>query len=164
MNPIELFGLIFLGLFSQNPSLYQSKIDTYTLSEYSFTLPFAENCEEIKITRAFATYHTGVDFVSSAEDCDITSIESGIVKKAEWGDLGQGYYVEVEHENGYSTRYFHGNGNYYVKEGDLVEKGGLLMRMGCTGHCTGRHLHLVILKDGEPLDPLNYPQSRLLKY
>lgn len=72
--------------------------------------------------------------------------------------------MEIKHENGFASKYFHGSGEFYVKEGDLVEVGDSLMKMGCTGYCTSQHLHLIILKDNSPIDPLDYPVPRKVRY
>lgn len=153
MNPIELIGLILIGLFTPTQPIIKEKSTIQNIPEYSFNLPLAKNCENISQTRGFSSYHNGVDFTALGQDCDIVSVAPGIVEQAEWGEEGQGYYVEIKHNDEFSTRYFHGNGNYYVKVGDVIAEGDRLMQMGCTGHCTSRHLHFILLKNGEPIDP-----------
>lgn len=52
--------------------------------------------------------------------------------------------VTIEHANGLRTYYAHGNGVYYVKAGDIAEKGQAIMQSGNTGNSTGPHLHFEV--------------------
>ena len=65
-----------------------------------------------------------------------------------------GNYLRIEHPNGYVAVYEHLK-KKLVKVGDEVEKGQLIAIMGCTGSCTGTHLHLTIYKNGELINPLS---------
>jgi murein DD-endopeptidase MepM/ murein hydrolase activator NlpD len=42
-----------------------------------------------------------------------------------------------------------------VKKGDTVEKGQVIGLIGCTGSCTGPHLHLTVYKNGDLMNPFN---------
>ena len=94
--------------------------------------------------------HKGIDIAYKTET-DITSIAAGKVtfsgKKYGYGNL-----VEISHLNGYVTRYAHNNQNL-VKVGELVKKGQVIAKMGSTGHSTGPHVHLEVLKNNKHINP-----------
>ncbi|NRA41367.1 MAG: M23 family metallopeptidase [Pseudomonadales bacterium] len=97
--------------------------------------------------------HKGVDFAGQ-EDSDVIAVASGVVTWS--GDrYGYGMMVEVNHGNGYSTRYAH-NKSHLVKVGDVVNKGQALAKMGSTGRSTGPHVHYEVLKNGRQVDPHRY--------
>jgi murein DD-endopeptidase MepM/ murein hydrolase activator NlpD len=68
---------------------------------------------------------------------------------------GYGNVVYIDHGQGIETRYAHMSTNY-IKQGEWVEKGTLIGRIGNTGNSTGVHLHFEFRKDNVPLDPLYY--------
>lgn len=65
---------------------------------------------------------------------------------------GYGNYVMVDHGKGYVTAYAHLS-EISVSEGDALEEGDLVGKVGVTGNVTGPHLHFEIIKDGEFVDP-----------
>ena len=65
---------------------------------------------------------------------------------------GCGKIVEVDHHNGYSTRYSHNRKNL-VLLGQLIKKGELVAEMGGTGRSTGSYVHFMIFRNGKPVDP-----------
>ena len=99
------------------------------------------------------TWHKGVDFAGK-EDSDVIAVASGVVT---WSGerYGYGMMVEVNHGNGYSTRYGH-NKLHLVKLGDVVTKGQSLAKMGSTGRSTGPHVHYEVIKNGKQVDPHRY--------
>ena len=97
--------------------------------------------------------HKGVDFVSK-HGTSILSVASGVVSWAsEKGGYGQ--LVEINHGDGYSTRYAH-NDKILVNVGDLVNKGDVIARMGNTGMSTGTHVHFEVWRNGHPENPITY--------
>ena len=100
-------------------------------------------------------HHDGVD-IASAEGADILAVAAGVVT---WAGprYGFGNLVEINHGNGYVTRYAH-NEEILVQVGDTVKKGQVLAKMGSTGRSTGPHVHFEVLKSGKLLDPANYLQ------
>jgi murein DD-endopeptidase MepM/ murein hydrolase activator NlpD len=68
---------------------------------------------------------------------------------------GYGNMVEIDHGNGLATRYAHMS-ETLVEEGQQVDKGAVLGRLGSTGRSTGPHLHYEVRVDGEPVDPERY--------
>jgi len=68
---------------------------------------------------------------------------------------GYGNLVEINHGNGYSTRYGH-NESVLVSVGDTVRKGQALSLMGSTGRSTGPHVHFEVRFKGKTVDPKKY--------
>jgi murein DD-endopeptidase MepM/ murein hydrolase activator NlpD len=98
-------------------------------------------------------FHKGMDFAGK-EGSDVVAVGAGVVTWA--GDrYGYGKLVEVNHGNGYATRYGH-NKEILVSVGDTVKKGQTLAHMGSTGRSTGPHVHLEVLYKGKPVDPKKY--------
>jgi murein DD-endopeptidase MepM/ murein hydrolase activator NlpD len=98
-------------------------------------------------------FHKGVDFASDA-GADVLAVASGIVTIAGARE-GYGNLVEINHGNGYLTRYAH-NEQVLVKVGEEVERGQALAIVGSTGHSTGPHVHFEVLKEGRQIDPMAF--------
>jgi murein DD-endopeptidase MepM/ murein hydrolase activator NlpD len=73
---------------------------------------------------------------------------------------GYGVTVEINHGNGYATRYAHAR-VAKVKTGDRVEKGDVVAIVGSTGRSTGTHLHFEVMRDGETVNPRKYLRASL---
>ena len=99
------------------------------------------------------SWHDGVDFAGK-KGSDVLSVASGIVTLAE-NKHGFGRLVEINHGNGYLTRYAH-NSKLLVETGDKVEKGQVIAKMGSTGRSTGPHVHFEVIKDGKVVNPRKY--------
>ena len=95
--------------------------------------------------------HTGVD-ITGTKSRDIYAIQDGTVVAAAH-HYSMGNYIRVKHSNGYESVYMHLK-QRLAKVGDEVEKGQKIGIMGCTGSCTGTHLHLTVYKNGELINPL----------
>lgn len=97
--------------------------------------------------------HYGLDF-AGREGSEVISVASGVVT---WSGkrYGYGQMVEINHGNGYVTRYGHNKKNL-VAVGDRVAKGQLIARMGSSGRSTGPHVHFEVLKDGRVVNPAKY--------
>ena len=98
-------------------------------------------------------HHKGVD-LAGKEGSKVISVASGVVTWAS-DRYGYGNLVEVNHGNGYVTRYGH-NKETLVKVGDKVAKGDDLALMGSTGRSTGPHVHFEVLYNGRTKDPVKY--------
>ncbi|MBJ90206.1 MAG: hypothetical protein CMO98_10130 [Woeseia sp.] len=94
--------------------------------------------------------HLGVDFAGKPGD-EIIAVADGVVI---WSDdrYGFGKLVEINHGNGYMTRYAHNEENL-VTVGEEVEKGQKIALMGDTGRSVGTNLHFEVLKNGERINP-----------
>ena len=98
-------------------------------------------------------WHGGVDFAGK-EGTEIQAVASGVVVWS--GDrYGYGRMVEINHGNGFATRYAHNRENA-VKIGDVVSKGQVIAKMGSSGRSTGPHVHFEVLRNGRAVDPRNY--------
>jgi murein DD-endopeptidase MepM/ murein hydrolase activator NlpD len=97
--------------------------------------------------------HKGVDFAGKA-GAEIMAVADGVVT---WSSKRYGYgeLVEVNHGNGYATRYAHNSENL-VAVGDMVKKGQAVALMGDTGRATGPNLHFEVLQEGRPVNPVNF--------
>ncbi|MGE0370514.1 MAG: M23 family metallopeptidase [Gammaproteobacteria bacterium] len=98
-------------------------------------------------------YHKGLDFAGK-EGTEIEAVASGLVT---WSAERHGYglMVEINHGNGYITRYAHNRANV-VKVGDVVTKGQRIALMGSSGRSTGPHVHFEVLKNGRVVDPAKF--------
>jgi murein DD-endopeptidase MepM/ murein hydrolase activator NlpD len=97
--------------------------------------------------------HPGVD-LAEAYGAEIHAAATGRVVHAGLAG-GYGIMVEIDHGNGLATRYAHMS-EVLVGEGEAVDKGAVLGRLGSTGRSTGPHLHYEVRVDGEPVDPERY--------
>ena len=66
-----------------------------------------------------------------------------------------GYYVIVVSPGGIETLYSHFS-SFAVSAGQTVNQGDILGNAGCTGYCTGNHLHFEVIDNGVRVDPLAY--------
>jgi murein DD-endopeptidase MepM/ murein hydrolase activator NlpD len=100
--------------------------------------------------------HKGMDFAGMAGS-KVVSAANGVVT---WSGprYGYGNLVEINHGNGYTTRYGH-NEDILVEVGDVVEKGQPISLMGSTGRSTGPHVHYEVLKNDRPIDPASFVQA-----
>lgn len=112
-------------------------------------------CSEYVYIRGFTSFHKGVDLAIGG-GCPIRAVSAGTVTYAGWRSGGPGYMVAVDHGGGVVSHYYHGNGQIWVRPGDVVDRGQDLMYMGCTGNCTGTHLHFALRKDGVTINPSPY--------
>ncbi|MGH8460027.1 MAG: M23 family metallopeptidase [Stenotrophobium sp.] len=102
------------------------------------------------------TMHPGIDF-AAPEGSQVLAVATGIVTEA--GEhSGYGDLVEINHGNGYVTRYGH-NEKILVKVGDKVLKGQPIALMGSTGRSTGPHVHLEVLYNGIVVNPEQYIEA-----
>lgn len=97
--------------------------------------------------------HKGMDFAGKTGS-EIVSVGSGVVT---WSGERSGYgiLVEINHGNGYVTRYGH-NASLLVEVGESVVKGQAISLMGSTGRSTGPHVHFEVLKKGQHVNPSKY--------
>ena len=99
------------------------------------------------------SWHKGVDFAGK-KGSSVVSVAAGVVTWAE-DRYGYGQLVEINHGNGYATRYGH-NSELKVKLGDIVKKGQVIALMGSSGRSTGPHVHFEVYKNNRPVDPATY--------
>jgi len=95
--------------------------------------------------------HLGVDFPAPT-GTPIRTVGDGTVQFAGW-QRGFGNVVFIEHRNNITTVYAHMH-RIDVRKGQSVSQGDNIGQVGCTGTCTGPHLHFEYRRDGVHRDPL----------
>ncbi len=100
-----------------------------------------------------APLHPGID-IAVPEGTYIRAAAPGrVVEAAE--DPVYGLFILLDHGGGYRTLYGHA-ADLLVRPGDSVEAGEVIGLAGSTGRSTAPHLHFEVLRDGQPVDPLQY--------
>ena len=98
-------------------------------------------------------FHKGIDFQASIGD-PVLAVADGVVSYA--GDRsGYGNTVEIDHGNGYVTRYAH-NSRLTRQVGDLVRAGQEIAKAGSSGRSTGAHVHFELWQDGVVVNPRKF--------
>jgi len=99
------------------------------------------------------THHDGLDFVGS-RGSDVLSVAGGVViwsgRKAGYGNT-----VQIDHGNGYQTRYAH-NEKLVAKVGDHVAAGDVIALLGDSGRASAPHVHFEVLSNGAQINPAKF--------
>jgi len=105
--------------------------------------------------------HEGIDIEGWAHT-DVHAALAGTVTKVGWlkNYDGFGLVIKVRHTDGIVTMYAH-LAKALVRPGDRVAEGQLIAKAGCTGSCTGVHLHFQVWVNGKLTDPLRYLGNRV---
>jgi len=153
------------GEFQPRTTAIQARLyEAEALTEIVNTLPLGHPVEiESIVTSKFGvrrdpftkrpTHHSGLDFISGSM-APILATGPGTVKFAGWGGA-YGNMVEVDHGNGFISRYAHMK-KLNVKRGQKVEAGDQVGGMGSTGRSTATHLHYEVHFDGQARDPKTF--------
>lgn len=109
------------------------------------------------VTSRFGTrwrrHHSGVD-IAAPRGTPIRAARDGRVVRTGWYG-GYGLVVVLDHGDGMETWYGHASA-VLVRVGEVVERGQVIARVGCTGACTGPHVHFEVRVRGQPVNPLRY--------
>jgi murein DD-endopeptidase MepM/ murein hydrolase activator NlpD len=97
--------------------------------------------------------HTGIDY-GADEGTPIRAAADGVVVSAGWYG-GYGNATIIDHGGGIATLYGH-QSSMAVSAGQKVTQGQTIGRVGCTGNCTGPHVHFEVRVNGDPVDPAGY--------
>ena len=121
------------------------------LKSYTITSPFGMRIHPIhKVER----FHKGVD-MAAPQGTPIYAAKSGKVTTTSYQAGGAGYYVSINHGDGFASIYMHMT-HYIVKPGQHVSTGQVIGYVGSTGGSTGPHLHFGISYNGTYVNPMSY--------
>ena len=100
------------------------------------------------------TKHNGIDMAAPC-GTPIYATRAGKVTVTSFQEGGAGWYVSINHGDGYSSIYMHMT-HYIVKAGQYVDAGQIIGYVGTSGGSTGYHLHFGIAYKGTYVDPQDY--------
>lgn len=106
------------------------------------------------ISQYYSSWHLALD-VAAPYGSAVVAADAGVVTWAGWRTNGGGLVVAIDHGNGISTVYNH-LGSIWVGPGQAVAKGEGIAGVGCTGVCTGPHVHFETIVGGVLVNPLRY--------
>ncbi|MDY6943053.1 MAG: M23 family metallopeptidase [Pseudomonadota bacterium] len=112
--------------------------------------PYGVRNDPISGRRAF---HDGIDFAGKTGS-PVIAVADGLVAQV-GARQGYGKLIEINHGNGYRTRYGH-NSEVLVAVGEKVSRGQQIARMGSTGRSTGPHVHFEVLHNGKTINPRKF--------
>ena len=121
------------------------------LSNLRVTSPFGTRVHPI--TGKTRT-HNGIDF-GAPSGTPIYATRAGTVTTAAYQAGGAGYYVRINHGDGFGSIYMHMT-NFIVKTGQTVSQGQVIGYVGSTGLSTGPHLHFGVSYAGKYVNPMAY--------
>jgi murein DD-endopeptidase MepM/ murein hydrolase activator NlpD len=98
--------------------------------------------------------HAGVD-IAGPVGTPIVAAKDGIVVTAGIRLSGYGQMVDIQHPDNTLTRYAHAS-KIFVRAGQRVSQGEAIMARGCSGHCSGPHLHFEVRIGGTPVNPMRF--------
>ena len=138
-----------LALQGQNPPSAAGWVTP--VSGYTLTSPFGMRLHPVL---GYYRMHNGID-MACAQGTPIYATRAGTVTTASYQAGGAGYYVSINHLDGFSSIYMHMT-HYVVSAGQSVSQGQLIGYVGSTGISTGPHLHFGISYAGTYVNPLAY--------
>lgn len=106
------------------------------------------------ISQYFRWGHTGVDISTNGSRPPVVASQDGQVNFAGWLG-GYGRLIIVDHGSGRRTYYAHLS-EAHVKPGQTVARGQAIGRVGCTGRCSGNHVHWEYRINERAVNPLGY--------
>lgn len=98
-------------------------------------------------------FHKGIDFEANVGD-PVLAVADGVISYA-GRRAGYGHTIEIDHGNGFVTRYAH-NSRLTARVGDLVRSGQQIAHAGSTGRSTGPHVHLEVWENGRAVNPRKF--------
>lgn len=101
--------------------------------------------------------HPGVDFAAARGTAVIATATGRVIRAVKNSTLQAGYgnYVDIEHNNGLTTRYAHLDA-VNVHPGQKVDKGFIIGTVGMSGGSVAPHVHYEIIRNGTQVDPVPY--------
>ena len=117
---------------------------------YHVSSPFGRRADPFNNN---SSTHKGVDLASNRGNV-VKVMADGKVTRSEWVN-GYGNFLEIDHGNGFKTKYAHLNKSY-VKKGQNVARGEKIGEVGSTGRSTGPHLHYEVLYNNINVNPMAF--------
>lgn len=137
-------------------SSYYETSDTWAWPVGSSSYSISAYYMDAQYYAEIGSYHYGLDITGGGfYGTPIYAARAGTVVTADYDGSGYGYYVIIDHGDGFMTVYGH-NSQLTVSTGEYVSKGQLIAYAGSTGYSTGPHLHYEIRYNGEKIDPAPY--------
>jgi len=106
------------------------------------------------ISQYYHAGHLALD-IAAPYGSTVVAAQAGTVTWAGWRNNGGGYVVSIDHGNGMTTVYNHLS-SIWVSPGQYVGAGQGIAGVGCTGICTGPHVHFETIVNGIIDNPLRY--------
>ena len=106
------------------------------------------------ITQYYSAFHPGLD-LAAPYGTAVVAAAPGVVTYSGWRFDGGGMVVAIDHGNGITTVYNH-NSSVWVSVGQQVAAGEGIAGVGCTGLCTGPHVHFAVIVGNVAMNPLRY--------
>ena len=127
---------------------------TNPLESFSFAQTGASVGDKINPFYKVSIRHNGLDMIAPSGEPVYASAD-GVVRDVIRSRKGLGNVVEIDHGNGYVTRYGH-LADVEVRKGREVEKGTRIGYVGVSGNSFAPHLHYEVMRDTLVMDPVNY--------
>lgn len=106
------------------------------------------------VSQYFHAGHLALD-IAAPYGNQVVAAQSGVVSWAGWRNNGGGFVVAIDHGNGMRSSYNH-LGTVWVSPGQFVVAGQAIGPVGCSGICTGPHVHFEIVTNGVIDNPMRY--------
>lgn len=150
---IMSFTLVLASLFiifqtqelNEPPSLYP--IDS---EELSISSGFGMRMHPINKQKK---HHRGIDIIGKI-GTPVVATSSGVITDCGYHEKN-GFYIEIKHDNIYTTRYHHLS-KVEVEKNQKVALGNKIGEIGSSGFSTGPHLHYEVIENGKPVDPSKF--------
>lgn len=127
---------------------------TNPLRNYSFAQTGASIGSRINPFYKVPVQHNGLDMIAPSGE-PVYAAADGIVKNVTRSRKGLGNVVEIDHGNGYVTRYAH-LADIEVRKGRKIKRGARIGYVGVSGNSFAPHLHYEVVRDTVVLDPMNH--------
>ena len=157
---IAVVGLVLAAVFASPANARYTETPERVPDRQLFYVPLNGNLGSPFGPR-WGRFHDGVDIEGWAHT-KVYAALSGEVVRVGWlrNYEGYGLVIKLRHEHGIVSMYAH-LARALVRRGDRVAEGQLIARAGCTGSCTGVHLHFQVWVNGKLTDPLRFLGNRV---
>jgi murein DD-endopeptidase MepM/ murein hydrolase activator NlpD len=157
---LALAGLFLFGLLASSAAAQLPEPVERVPDRQLFEVPLNGNLGS-PFGYRWGRLHEGIDIEGWAHT-DVHAALAGTVTRVGWlrNYDGFGLVVKLRHADGIVTMYAH-LAKAFVRPGERVAEGQLIARAGCTGSCTGVHLHFQVWVDGKLTDPQRFLGNRV---